>query len=67
MVQRQVSLEDVRKTLSHPTEKLPVAADNTQEFRRKVDDRVHFVIVEHQAGHKVNIITTGWSVWKEES
>lgn len=65
MNQRHVALEDVRKTLNQPTEKLPVEPDNTQEFRRKVDNRIHFVIVEHLKGHKAKVITTGWSTWKE--
>jgi hypothetical protein len=61
MAKRIVSSEDVQKTIDHPGVKLPLASDNTQEFRRKVDGKEHFVVIEHKK-KEVIVITTGWSL-----
>ncbi|MCK4249279.1 MAG: DUF4258 domain-containing protein [Candidatus Omnitrophica bacterium] len=60
MNKRNVTLDDIRTTIEHPTNKLPIAKDNTQEFKRKVDNKETFVVVEHK-GKEVLIITVGWS------
>ena len=61
MAKRIVSHEDVQKTIDHPSVKLPLGPDNTQEFRRKVNGKEHFVVVEHKK-REVIVITTGWSL-----
>lgn len=60
MLKRKVSHEDVQKTIDHPSFKFPMEEDNTQEFRRKVDGKEHFVVVEHRK-KEVVVITTGWA------
>jgi len=60
MLKRGISHEDVQKTIDHPTLRLPLEKDNTQEFRRKVNGKEHFVVVEHKR-KEVIVITTGWT------
>lgn len=60
MKQREVSEQDVRKTINTADITLPVQKDDTQEFRRRVGNRVNYVVVEHKKSVYV-VITTGWS------
>lgn len=60
MLKRGVSYEDVQKTIDHPTLKFPLEKDYTQEFRRKVNGKEHFVVIEHKK-KEVVVITTGWA------
>jgi len=38
---------------------LPKQPDNTQEFRRRVGSKVHYVVVEH-CSKVIKVIITGW-------
>lgn len=60
MLKRNISHADVQKTIDHPTFKFPLEIDDTQEFRRKVDSKEHFVVVEHRK-KEIIVITTGWT------
>ena len=60
MLKRDISHENVQKTIDHPTLRFPLEKDNTQEFRRKVNGKEHFVVVEHKK-KEVIVITTGWA------
>ena len=61
MAKRGVSVEDIRKTLSRPSQKYPIQKDKTQEFRRKVGKRVNYVVVEHKKNNRVIVVTVVWS------
>ena len=60
MVKRNVSREDIRKTLDYPTYTSSIKKDNTQEFRRRVANIENYVVVEHKKNNAI-IITVGWS------
>ena len=61
MEQRKIPIEQIRETLRYPHLTLPRFEDNTQEFRRKIGDRTHFVVVHYLQTGKLKIVTTGWS------
>ena len=61
MVKRNVSREDIRETVDHPTYTSSIKKDNTQEFRRRVDNRENYIVVEHKKNNVIIIITVGWS------
>lgn len=60
MLKRGVSYDDIIKTIDHPTHKYPKETDNTQEFRRKVDGKENYVVVQY-IKFDVVVITVGWS------
>ncbi len=61
MVKRNVSREDIRKTVDHPTYTSSIKKDNTQELRRRVDNRENYIVVERKKNNLIIIITVGWS------
>ena len=61
MMRRNVMREDVYQTLKNPAITLPIFEDNTQEFRRKVGNRTHFVVVDYSTEGLMKVVTTGWS------
>ena len=60
MKQRLISEQEVIKTINTADISLPVQKDNTQEFRRQVDNKVNYVVVEHKKSVCV-VVTAGWS------
>lgn len=58
---RKIVPEMVLQTLIHPGITLPQFDDGTQEFRRKIGERTHFVVVSFVGEGAVKVITTGWS------
>lgn len=61
MARRKVNEGDAYETLKDPSITLPVFEDNTQEFRRRVGNRTHYVVVDYSSGGLMKIVTTGWS------
>ena len=61
MRRRRLDAETVYETLRNPTITLPRYGDETQEFRRRVGLRTHFVVVDYAREEWLRIITTGWS------
>ncbi len=61
MRKRRLVPEIVYHTLDRPTITLPIFEDGTQEFRRKVGQRTHFVVVSYEDEGITKVITTGWS------
>ena len=57
--QRCVTLEQIKETISNPTQKGPKQVDGTQEFKRTVGDRTHYVIIEEKKDCFI-VITTWW-------
>ena len=61
MERRNIVSEMVIQTLTNPSITLPLFEDGTQEFRRKIGNRTHFVVVSYMTEGIVKVITTGWS------
>jgi hypothetical protein len=61
MERRKIIPAVVVQTLADPSIVLPRFEDGTQEFRRAVGDRTHFVVVSYAKEGIVKVITTGWS------
>ncbi len=61
MERRRIVPEMVVQTLTNPSITLPQFEDGTQEFRRKIGERMHFVVVSYRVEGIAKVITTGWS------
>lgn len=61
MERRKIVPEMAVQTLANPSITLPQFEDGTQELRRKIGERTHFVVVSCTIGGVVKVITTGWS------
>lgn len=61
MERRKIVPEMVYQTLTNPGITLPQFEDGTQEFRRKIGERTHYVVVSYTTEGLVKVITTGWS------
>ena len=59
MSKREVTKKQIYETLKNHEVSLPKQPDNTQEFRRRVGSKVHYVVVEH-CPKVIRVITTGW-------
>ena len=59
MSKREVTKKQIYETLKNYEISLPKQPDNTQEFRRCVGSKVHYVVVEH-CPKVIKVITTGW-------
>jgi len=58
MPKRGVSKEVVMQIIETPNHELPIQADNTQEFEKKIDKKEYYVVVEHKKSVLV-VKTTG--------
>lgn len=59
MSKREVTKKQIHETLKNREVLLPRHSDNTQEFRRRVGSKVHYVVIEH-CPKVIKVITTGW-------
>ena len=61
MQKRGVTEKDVEGTLRKPDIVMPQHHDGSQEVRRRVGQKMHFVVFARIGKNRVLLITTGWS------
>ena len=61
MQKRSVTEQDVETTLKQPDMTLPQHPDGSQEVRRRVGKKTHYVVFARIGKDRVLLITTGWS------